>query len=177
MPVSQLPSGKYRVQIRRKGYPKYDKVFATRHEAEDAEASIRGEQKAVEAPTDVTLAECWAKYRQSQSFLQKAPKTRTTEAGRIQPVLAELGAYSLINLQNAPALIYDYIDKRSSTISPRTKKKLSTTSVRLQGVDEMNDVGVACYWGMEGACYGDETFTRRFCPVGPSRRQAASTEA
>jgi integrase len=132
MSIIQLPNGKHRVQIRRKGYPKYDKVFATRQEAEDAEASIRGEQKAVEAPVEITLSECWARYCQSQSFLQKAEKTRSTEAGRIQPVLAELGSYSLANLQNAPTLIYDYIDKRSSTISARTKKKLSTTSVRLE---------------------------------------------
>ena len=101
------------MQIWRKGYPKYDKVFATRQEAEDAEASVRGEQKAVEAPKEITLSECWTRYCQSQTFLQKAAKTRTTEAGRIQPVLAALGAYSLVNLQNAPALIYDYIDKRS----------------------------------------------------------------
>lgn len=132
MPISQLPSGKHRVQIRRKGFPKYDKVFATRQEAEEAEASIRGEQKAIEAPTEITLSECWTRYCKSQSFLQKAAKTRATEAGRIQPVLAELGAYSLVNLQNAPTLIYDYIDKRSEVISPRTKKRLSTTSVRLE---------------------------------------------
>lgn len=132
MSVLQLPNGKFRVQLRRKGFPKFDKVFSSRDEAEIAEATIKGEQRAVEAPTGLTLAECWGRYCQSQSFLQKAPKTRSTEAGRIQPVLAKLGAYSLQNLQNAPSLVYDYIDERSNEISPRTKKKLSTTSVRLE---------------------------------------------
>jgi len=132
MSIMQLPNGKFRVQLRRKGFPKFDKVFLTRGEAEAAEASVKGEQKAVEAPAELTLADCWARYSQSQSFLQKAAKTRSTETGRIQPVLAVLGDYSILNLQNAPALIYDYIDRRSSTISAKTKKKLSSTSVRLE---------------------------------------------
>lgn len=132
MSILQLPSGKYRVQLRRKGFPKFDRVFSTREEAEVAEAAVKGEQRAVESPGELTLAGCWARYCQSQSFLQKASKTRSTEAGRIQPVLAVLGDYSLVNLQNAPALIYDYIDKRSNDISLRTKKKLSSTSVRLE---------------------------------------------
>lgn len=132
MSIMQLPSGNFRVQVRRKGFPKFDKVFPTREEAEAAEDAITGEQKAIEAPTELTLGECWERYRQSQAFLQKAEKTRSTEAGRIQPVLAVLGSYSIFNLQNAPGLIYDYIDKRSATISPKTKKKMSSTSVRLE---------------------------------------------
>ncbi len=132
MSIMQLPSGNFRVQLRRKGFPKFDKVFPTREEAEAAEAAVTGEQKAIEAPTEITLAECWDRYSQSQAFLQKAAKTRSTEAGRIKPVLAILGSYSIFNLQNAPALIYEYIDKRSIIISSKTKKKMSSTSVRLE---------------------------------------------
>src|SRR5471032_1522038 len=132
MSVLQLPNGRWRVQIRRAGFPKFDKVFPTQESATDAEAAIRGQQKAVATPTEMTLTECWQRYMQSEAYFKKAPKTQKTEAGRIQPVLAELGAYSLVNLQNAPALVYEYIDKRSRYISPRTKKKLSNTSVRLE---------------------------------------------
>ena len=132
MSILQLPSGKFRVQIRRKGYPKYDKVFATRDEAEAAQAAVNGEQKAVETPSEITLAECWSRYSQSQTFLQKADATRRTEAGRIKPVLAVLGQYSLLNLQNAPSVIYDYIDKRSTTISAKTKTLLKGTNIRLE---------------------------------------------
>lgn len=105
MSILQLPNGKFRVQIRRAGFPKFHKVFLSREAAEEAQASILGEQKAVVDPTELTLSGAWGKYCQSQSFLQKAAKTRSTEAGRIQPVLAELGSYSLHNLQNAPSLI------------------------------------------------------------------------
>lgn len=132
MSIMQLPSGKYRVQIRRKGFPKYDKVFATKAEAETAQAAITGEQKVVDAPSEITLSECWARYCQSQTFLQKAVATRRTEAGRIKPVLAVLGQYSLVNLQSAPSLIYDYIDKRSTTVSAKTKKLLKSTNIRLE---------------------------------------------
>jgi hypothetical protein len=63
--------------------------------AEAAQASVLGEQKAVTTPTELTLSDAWSRYFQCQSFLQKAAKTRLTETGYIQPVLAELGAYSL----------------------------------------------------------------------------------
>jgi len=132
MSILALPNGKFRVQIRRKGFPKFDKVFPSRLAAEAAEAAVKGEQKPVEQAADLTLSEVWTRYSQSQAFLQKAANTRDTEAGRIKPVLAELGEYSLLNLQNSPSLVYDYIDKRSTSISPKTKRKLSTTSVRLE---------------------------------------------
>ncbi|WP_175472530.1 MULTISPECIES: hypothetical protein [unclassified Duganella] len=81
MSILILPNGKFRVQIRRKGYPKYDKVFPTREAAEAAEAGVKGEQKAVEQPQDLTLSDVWERYKNSQSFLQKAENTRDTEAG------------------------------------------------------------------------------------------------
>jgi hypothetical protein len=86
MSIIQLLGGNFRVQVRRKGFPKFDEVFLTRKEAEAAEAAVTGEQKAIEAPTELTLSECWERYRQSQAFLQKGEKTRSTEAGRIKPV-------------------------------------------------------------------------------------------
>ncbi|MYM23272.1 tyrosine-type recombinase/integrase [Duganella sp. FT135W] len=132
MSIVALPNGKFRVQVRRKGFPKFDKVFPNRSAAEGAEAKVKGEHKPVDQAANLTLSDVWERYSQSQSFLQKAEKTQNTEASRIKPVLAELGEYSLLNLQNSTSLVYDYIDKRSTTISSRTKKKLSSTSVRLE---------------------------------------------
>ncbi|MBA5639012.1 hypothetical protein H3H37_18295 [Duganella sp. LX20W] len=132
MSVIELPNGRFRVQIRRAGFPKFDKVFLTRDAAVIAETSVLGEQAAVATTSDITLSEAWERYSQSQTYLTKKDRTRDTEAQRIKAVLEELGGYSLVNLQNAPGAIYDYIDKRSVHISSRTKKKLSTTSVRLE---------------------------------------------
>jgi len=132
MSVIELPNGRFRVQIRRAGFPKFDKVFLTRDAAVIAETSILGEQAAVATTSDITLSEAWERYSQSQTYLTKKDRTRDTEAQRIKAVLEELGGYSLLNLQNSPGAIYDYIDKRSVHISARTKKKLSATSVRLE---------------------------------------------
>ena len=60
------------------------------------------------------------------------PSTQKTEITRIKPVLAELGEYSLLALQEAPRLIYDYIDRRAKVISDKTRKKISNSSVRLE---------------------------------------------
>lgn len=132
MSVIELPNGRFRVQIRRAGFPKFDKVFATKSAAAEAEAKVLGEQVAITKTSDITLSEAWLRYSVSQTFLQKKDRTRDTETQRIKAVLEELGDYSLLNLQDAPGAIYDYIDKRSAHISVRTKKKLSSTSVRLE---------------------------------------------
>lgn len=80
----------------------------------------------------MTLDEIWEMYAESYDFAQKAKNTQTTERCRIQPVLEKLGQYSLKNLAENTNVIYDYIDDRTRVISRRTKKKLSSTSIRLE---------------------------------------------
>ncbi|MCE2913571.1 MAG: tyrosine-type recombinase/integrase [Pseudomonadota bacterium] len=128
----QLPSGRWRVQLRRKGYPPFDKVFRSEREARAQEKAVRQEQAAVLVPQQLTVAEVWARYAQSYEYQGKAQHTQKTEASRIKPVLDALGAYALPVLEQAPHLVYDYIDRRTQHVSPRTKRKLSPSSVRLE---------------------------------------------
>ena len=128
----QLPSGRWRVQLRRKGYPPFDKVFGTEREAKAKEKAVRAEQASALVPQKLTVAEVWSRYAASYEHQGKAVHTQTTEACRIKPVLADLGGYSLSVLEQSPHLIYDYIDRRTQHVSPRTKRKLSPSSVRLE---------------------------------------------
>ena len=132
MSVMQLPSGRWRVQLRRKGYPPFDKVFRSEREARSQERTVRQEQAAVLVPQQLTVAEVWERYAKSYEFQAKAQHTQKTEACRIKPVLEALGAYSLSVLEQSPHLVYDYIDRRTQHVSPRTKRKLSPSSVRLE---------------------------------------------
>ncbi len=132
MPVMQLSNGRWRVQVRKKGFPGFDKVFATEGEARAAETAVLGKQQAVHHTAEITLQAAWERYVESQDFHQKSDHTQRTESARIQPVLRELGGYSLKNLEQAPHVIYDYIDQRSKIVSVRTKHRLSPTTIRLE---------------------------------------------
>jgi integrase len=132
MSVFQLPSGRWRVQVRRVGYPNFDKVFRTERQARAANAELLKQAAEVVEGKSATLENLWARYAASFEFKSKAPHTQRTELGRAKPLLAELGRYSLDVLEQSPQVIYDYIDRRSAVISPKTKRKLSNTSIRLE---------------------------------------------
>lgn len=129
MGVKKLPNGKWRLQIRRK-HLKIDQVYATE------DAAVAAEQELLERHAGdgkgLTLKQLWERYHSSQQFEDKAARTQDTERGRIQPVLGKLGSYSIEELEANTGLIYDYIDARRQVVSPRTKKKLSNTTVRLE---------------------------------------------
>lgn len=132
MSVFQLDNGRWRVQIRRRGFPSFDKVFPTKKAALAAEAEVLAQQYARPQADGMTVAEAWLKYEASYEFSAKATNTQRTERGRIKPVLEALGDYSLAHLEASPSRIYDYIDARSRVISTRTKRRLSGTNIRLE---------------------------------------------
>ena len=132
MSVYQLKNKRWRVQVRRQGFPALDAVFATKGEASLRQAQFETECAAAAKPADVTLTALWERYEASHEFLTKSEHTRKTEASRIKPVLDALGAYSLKRLEERPHLVYDFIDTRSKAVSPKTKRRLSSSSVRLE---------------------------------------------
>ncbi len=129
MSVMKLANGKWRVQIRRKTL-KVDELYDTEDAARAAEAAALSMQP--EDGKGLTIKALWLRYSESMLFEQKAANTQTTERGRIVPVLAALGHYTLADLDADPGPIYDYIDKRCRHISERTKKRISKHSVRLE---------------------------------------------
>jgi integrase len=130
--VYKLENGRWRVQVRRKGFPTLDGVCATQRDAKAREAEFIAECSSAARPADVTLSALWTRYEASHEFRAKGEHTRKTETSRIKPVLAKLGAYSLHRLEERPHLVYDYIDARAKAISPKTKRHLSPSSVRLE---------------------------------------------
>lgn len=128
--ITQLKNGKFRLQIRKKGFPTVDKVFESAELAEAAQVSAIGKHKPVE--DGITLSQLWERYSNSREFSEKAETTQDTERSRIKPVLKKLGEYSLNNLVNNTALIHDYMDARAKEVSPRTNKIISGPSLRLE---------------------------------------------
>lgn len=128
MSVIPLPGGKYRVQIRRKSL-QLDEVFSTEAEAKEAEA--RALAKHTQADS-LTLARLFEMYVNSSQFDDKSEQTKATERSRIKPVLDKLGRYAVGELEANTHIIYEYIDARRKVISPRTGKRLSNSSVRLE---------------------------------------------
>ncbi|MCA8374001.1 tyrosine-type recombinase/integrase [Burkholderia pseudomallei] len=129
MSIVQLPSGRWRLQIRRKTL-KVDELHDTQEAAQAAEKEYL--QAPAESTERHTIKELWTKYEASALFSDKKLKTQITERGRMTHVLAAFGNKTVFELEADTSLIYDYIDTRLQAVSERTKRKMSATSVRLE---------------------------------------------
>lgn len=129
MGITRLPSGSFRVQIRRKSL-NFDETFPTEQQALDAEQRMKS-SPAVQAQGK-RLSELWDDYAASSVFEAKSINTQKTEKVRIKPVLAKLGNYAISELELRTDLIYEYIDERMRSVSARTRKKRSGSTVRLE---------------------------------------------
>jgi len=93
MGIKQLPSGRYRLQIRRAGL-QVDEVYDTREAAAAALTKYDRpdpQGKRSRKTTGITLDEAWTTYRDSRAFLEKRPKTQRTEDTHVKPALVRLG--------------------------------------------------------------------------------------
>jgi hypothetical protein len=69
MSIIRLSDTRFRLQIRRKGFPKIDKVFASREEAEMAErAALAERREPLASGEEMTLAMAWEGYVGSAEF-------------------------------------------------------------------------------------------------------------
>jgi hypothetical protein len=85
MSIIRLSDTRFRLQIRRKGFPKVDKVFASREEADMAEqAALAERREPLASGEEMTLSEAWDGYLGSAEFADKTLLTQKTESGRIQ---------------------------------------------------------------------------------------------
>lgn len=93
MGIRQLPSGRFRLQIRRADL-NVDEVFDSKDAANAAMSKyLRSDPsgKRSRKTTAITLDEAWETYRQSRAFLEKRPNTQRAEDTHIKPVLVRLG--------------------------------------------------------------------------------------
>jgi integrase len=90
MAIIDLPSGRFRVQIRRKNM-RVDEVFDTRTEAEDAQTRYLGKTPQRKGGK-ITVAAAWNLYHADRDFLEKKASTRSGEETHVKPALTALGA-------------------------------------------------------------------------------------
>jgi integrase len=128
MSISQLPSGRWRLQIRRKTL-EHDKLYDSEEEAKRVEKELLSRK---ETDKKLTLTKLNEQYQASNDFAEKSIETQRTERSRIKPVLKKFGDYTLQELQENTELIYDYMDDRLRQKSQRTGKKVGAPSVRLE---------------------------------------------
>lgn len=135
----QLPNGVWRVQILRKGMPKFDRVVPTEAEAwqliREAEVDLAkrkaaiAERSATAADGVRTVRDAWAGYKDSVRYEEKADRTRSREASSAMHILRILGDYALHALT-----IHDvqhYIDTRRKEKNQHGRK-LSGDTIRIE---------------------------------------------
>ena len=137
--ITKLPSGSFRVRIRRQGAPVISRTFPTRKEAERWESeqetaishgsplplSVRDFRSAQQ----VTFADLAQRYLTSIHFAAKRPKTQRGERIKLPHLLQRLGDYAITRI-TAPVIVA-YRDAR---MSEQTAKgtPVSRDQVRLE---------------------------------------------
>ena len=137
--ITKLPSGSFRIRIRRQGAPAISRTFLSRKEAERWEAeqetalshgsplplSVRDFRSAQQ----VTFADLAERYLVSIHFAAKRPKTQRGERIKLPHLLRRLGGYAITRI-TAP-LIVAYRDARLSERSAKGTP-VSRDQVRLE---------------------------------------------
>lgn len=135
----RLPNGTWRVQIIRKGLPKFGRVVNTEEEAwvliREAEVDMTKRRAAIAVQTSVatdgvkTLRDAWAGYKESVRFEDKAVKTRSRETSASVPILRILGDYALHAMTVMD--IQHFVDTRRREKNQHGKK-LSGDTIRIE---------------------------------------------
>ncbi len=124
MGIHALKTGKFRVQVRKKGLAPYDKVFDTLAEAEAALAERERLTSRARA-ADSTLREVWDLFVSSTAWHNLAESTQSTYKQNVRPVLEELGDYSLAVLADNTEIVRRHFDAR-------TREGRANETVRLE---------------------------------------------
>ncbi len=118
--ITKLPSGSFRVRIRRTGAPLIARTFASQREAEKwmreqegalaSDAALPLSVREYKQAQQLTLRDLAERYLQSFSFRKKTQKTQRGERIKLPHLLKHLGGYSVVKI--TPALIAAYRDAR-----------------------------------------------------------------
>jgi integrase len=139
--VSELPSGKFRAQIRRKNLAAIGKVFDTREEAvawgtsREAEL-VSAKNSGVARPNEgLTFKVAVQRYFDGPKFQDKAPGTQAREHTSSRRLLEYFGDYALSVIDGG--MVQDYIDMRCKEKvkhknGKTLNKRVSPDSIRLE---------------------------------------------
>ncbi len=134
--ITKLPSERWRVQIRRSGHGRLDRVFDTKEAAEEWAANQ--ESRLLEHRAKVvaegggkgpTFEELWEGYQRSPRWRDKAEGTQRREKTAAKAVLRRLGALAAENITDD--VVQRYVDDRC-TDSSKHADQVSGDTVRLE---------------------------------------------
>lgn len=130
----QLPSGKWRIQVRRKNWPRIDEA----HFISEAQANARAvelELRYGARPADArTLQEAWNEYIDSDAFTDKADATQYCELRTSKHWLSRLGQLKLRDVEASPQVVVQYRQDRRKAKYKRgeSERPYSANQVRLE---------------------------------------------
>ncbi|MDO8263612.1 MAG: site-specific integrase [Gallionella sp.] len=132
--IVKTPSGTYKALIRRQGWPTTSKTFRTKRDAEDwsrrtEDEMVRGVYIQRSSSERLTLENALERYLREISP-SKSKGSHESDITRSKPLISALGDYSLAAI--SPDLAAKYRDDRLATVSKRTKRPISSSSVRLE---------------------------------------------
>ncbi|MES9820094.1 MAG: site-specific integrase, partial [Candidatus Thiodiazotropha sp.] len=133
--ITKRSSGRWKAVVRRKGWPTTVKTFRVKKDAEDWARSVedemaRGVFVSRRAAETTTVKEALDLYLREITPTKKGANSTNREPGRAKPLKKHLGDYALAALN--PKILADYRDLRLNTISKKTGRPLSASTVRLE---------------------------------------------
>jgi integrase len=107
-----LPSGKWRIQVRRQSWPRIDEAhFAS--EATANERAVELELRYGARPANARqLKEAWTEYVDSDTFMDKAVSTQRSELRTAKHWLPKLGQLKLSDVEASPQVFVQYRQER-----------------------------------------------------------------
>jgi integrase len=107
-----LPSGKWRIQVRRQGWPRIDEAHFISEAAANARA-VELELRFGARPADArTLQEAWGEYVDSDTFMDKGIATQRCEVRTAKHWLPRLGQLRLRDVESSPQVFVQYRQER-----------------------------------------------------------------
>jgi integrase len=121
MTITRLPSGRYRLQIRRKNLG-VDEVHDTAKQARAADRDYRARGKVVSLRA-LRLSRAWERYRSSLAFKQKKATTQRSEETHIKAALRRFADWSVdaITPEEVEALILAELDQKKAADTIRNE--------------------------------------------------------
>jgi len=130
----QLPSGKWRIQVRRQNWPRIDEAHFTSEEQANARA-VELERRYGARPADArTLQEAWSEYIDSDTFTDKTDGTQRCELRTAKHWLARLGQLKLRDVEGSPQVFVQYRQERRKAKYKRgeSERPYGANQVRLE---------------------------------------------
>ena len=132
--ISRTKSGTWRALIRRQGWPQTIKTFRLKRDAQDWARTTEDEMmRGIHIPQThgerMTLNRALERYLNSVT-LTKRPASQISDRKAARRMIPLLGDYKLAAL--SPDVVANYRDTRLNTVSERTGRVLSNTTVRLE---------------------------------------------